>query len=66
MENVTGKSIRAFDEQLREDRELRVKLLDKGQISLKLSAGEDIVVDAVELMTALAKECLCSHSQHRH
>lgn len=66
MENVTGKSIRAFDEQLREERELRVKLLAKGQISLKLSAGEDIVVDAVELMTALAKECLCSHSQDRH
>ena len=42
-------------QKVREDREMRLKLLTKGQNSLKLSAGEGIVVDAVELMTALAK-----------
>jgi hypothetical protein len=66
VENVTGRSVRSFEKQGKEERELRLKLLANGQISLSVSAGEDIVVDAVELMTALAKECLCSHSEAHH
>ena len=65
MENVTGKSLQAFEEKICEDRELRLKLMAHGKILLEVSSGKDLVVDAVELMHALAKECLCSHREER-
>lgn len=61
MENVTGEAFNVDTTEPPPCRELRLKLLSDSRIHLQISSGGEIVVDAVELIHALAKECICVH-----